>query len=208
MKRRKLLVATTNPAKFKRYKNILAVFSNIIEVVSLNSINLKFKVEENGLTAEENARKKAREYACRTGLPVLTVDEVLYVDAFLKEEQPGINVRRCVDRKREVSDEELLEYFLKKLYGVPLEKRTCRWVFAICLATPEGKEVLGAVELHELFAEESKLPMLPGYPLSSLLYNPDLEKYQVEYTPEEEKERLHGVYEKVRELVKEVFQLE
>jgi XTP/dITP diphosphohydrolase len=196
-----ILIGTGNPAKFERYKKILSNFENL-ELFSLKDIDLKLPIIEDGLTAEANARKKAREYAKVSQMPVLSVDEALYIDALSPEEQPGTNVRRITGRT--ATDEELLSAFLARTNHIAQEKRTVTWLYAICLALPNGQEYFEQIELHEMFTNEPSLPMIPGYPLSSILFDPILGKTQSNFTPEEYENYLQPVLEKVRRIV-EIF---
>src|SRR5262245_41797059 len=132
-----ILIGTTNPAKFDRYRTILSQCSGI-EVVAPNHNHAALPIVEDGPTAEANARKKARAYAAATGMPALSVDEALHVDAFPPEEQPGTNVRRYLGVR--ATDEELLAAFLAKIAPIPPDRRTVTWIYAICLALPDGRE--------------------------------------------------------------------
>jgi XTP/dITP diphosphohydrolase len=198
MSKERLLIATHNPAKLERYRRLLSDLQGI-ETVSFEELDVDLKVEETEPTALGNAVKKATEYAKAVNLPVLAVDEELFIDALPPEKQPGVNVRRIAGH--EATDEELLQAVLGLLEGLPLEKRGYAWNFAIALATPEGKVDTREVEFRGYFALEPKLPIRPGYPLSSLFYDPKLGKYHSEQTQKEELERLVGVKKAVEELI-------
>lgn len=197
MSKEKLLIATHNPAKLERYKTLLSDHKGV-EAVGFEEIGVSLKVEETEPTALGNAVKKATEYAKAGNLPVLAIDEELFIDALPPEKQPGVNVRRIAGY--EATDEELLQAVLDLLKGLPLEQRGYAWNFAIVLATPEGKMGTREVKLRGYFALKPKLPIRPGYPLSSLFYDPKLGKYHSEQTQEEELGRLAGVKKAVEEL--------
>jgi XTP/dITP diphosphohydrolase len=199
-----ILIGTGNPAKFERYKKILSNFQHLT-LLSLKDIDLKLPIIEDGLTAEANARKKAREYAKVSQMPVLSVDEALYINALPPEEQPGTNVRRMIGKT--ATDEELLSAFLAKTNHIPPEKRTVTWIYAICLALPNGQEYFEQVELNEMFTTEPSLPMIKGYPLSSILFDPILGKTQSNFTSEEYENYLQPVLEKVNNIVKNIYQI-
>ena len=64
---KKLLIGTTNKAKFDEYKNLL---SNLpLELVSLSELKIKEKPEETGKSFEENAISKAKFYYEKSGVP-------------------------------------------------------------------------------------------------------------------------------------------
>ena len=54
---KKLVIASNNAGKIKEIKRVLKDIN--IEVVSLKDIRLDIDVEEDGLTFEENAKKKS-----------------------------------------------------------------------------------------------------------------------------------------------------
>jgi XTP/dITP diphosphohydrolase len=101
------------------------------------------EVEEDGLTFEENARKKALGYAAQSGLWTLADDSGLAVDAL--DGAPGvISARFCgassstMDRKTidRLNYEKVLDLLRKK----PAAPRTARFVCCLCLAAP--REIL------------------------------------------------------------------
>jgi inosine/xanthosine triphosphate pyrophosphatase family protein len=105
----KILIGTKNSAKFNRYKTILSQMPDL-EVLSLRDIYITLPIIiEDGMTAEENASKKARAYAKSTRLPTLSVDEALYMGGLSPEQQPGTNVRRYMGK--ELTDDELLNLY-------------------------------------------------------------------------------------------------
>ena len=115
------------------------------------------EVEEDGETFTENARKKALGYAQATGLWTLADDSGLVVDAL--GGAPGVNSarfsgERAVGADRQTIDRRNMEKLLSMLEGIPMEKRTARFVCCLCLAGSEKVliETRGTVE--GLIAEE------------------------------------------------------
>jgi len=196
----KLLIATHNPAKYRRYRTILAQMQDLT-LLSLQDVAIAEKIVENGRTAEENAQKKAQGYASLAGIPALSIDEALFVEGFSPEEQPGVNVRRYPGR--EATDEELLTVFLEKMKQLAPRQRRANWIYAICIAFPGGKISFTQVCVPTLFTDEPHALLLPGYPLHSLQIDPRLGKKLCDCTPEEEHSRLSVVYEAVGALVRE-----
>jgi inosine/xanthosine triphosphate pyrophosphatase family protein len=196
----KLLIATHNAAKYRRYRIILEQMHDLT-LLSLQDVAVSEKIVENGMTAEENAQKKAQGYASLAGIPTLSIDEALFVEGFSPEEQPGVNVRRYLGR--EATDEELLAVFLEKMKHLAPHQRRAKWTYAICMAFPHGKISLTQVSIPTLFTDEPHSLLLPGYPLHSLQIDPRLGKKLCDCTLEEEHSRLSGVYEAVGDLVRE-----
>jgi inosine/xanthosine triphosphate pyrophosphatase family protein len=195
----RLLIGTTNPAKFNRYKTILSKFAHL-ELLALTNLDSIPEVIENGQSAAENARQKAFAYASATHLPALSVDESLLIPAWPSDEQPGVNVRRYLGFP--ATDEQLLEGFLAKIRPLPEEKRLAVWTYAINLSFPDGREFYDQVELTKKLILQPSLPLLPGYPLSSIQVDLKSGKSLRDLSIEEEWEHLAEVYEKVANIVR------
>ena len=191
------LIGTTNPAKFARYRTILAEVG-IRDVLSPREIGQLLPIVEDGQTAGENARRKAVAYAQATGLPTLGIDEALYIPALPAGDQPGTNVRRYVGRT--ASDEELLQAILAKISPIPAGQRQAVWIYALCLAWPPGRDIAAEVTIEEMFTDQPYRPLRPGYPLSSLLYVPAIGKTLTQLTPAEEAHHLAPLYTQLKQL--------
>lgn len=125
-----LLAATNNKGKLREYKRMLEPLG--FEILSLSDLSLQADPEETGSSFAENARIKA-EYVCAlSGLPALADDSGLCVDAL--DGAPGIYSARYSGG----SDEDNNQKLLQELKDVPMEKRTARFVCAICCAWPDG----------------------------------------------------------------------
>ncbi|MDF1667225.1 MAG: RdgB/HAM1 family non-canonical purine NTP pyrophosphatase [Planctomycetota bacterium] len=91
-------------------------------------------VDEDRDTFRGNAVKKALEYAEKTGGPVLADDSGLVVHAL--DGAPGVySARFAGEHANHAANNDLL---LKKLAGVPKEKRGAEFVTVMVLADPEG----------------------------------------------------------------------
>ena len=115
----KLLIATKNPGKAREMKMFLG---DGFDIVCLADLTDSPDIEENGNTFEENALLKAKFYFDWSGIQSIADDAGLEID-YLNGE-PGVKSRRWPGY--EATDEELIEMALKKLVGVPQEKRTAR----------------------------------------------------------------------------------
>ena len=126
----KVLFATTNPAKVKKYKKALE--EKGIELLTLKDLHINIKVEETGKNAIENAYIKAKSYYEVAHIPTIGMDNCIFVEELTEEEQPGTNVRR-VNGKR-LDDDEMLEHYTKliKKYG---GKLTAKWVYGMIIYT-------------------------------------------------------------------------
>ena len=89
-RKRRILVATTNPGKMREIAGIL---ENVpVEIVSLDGFPTVHEPEETGATFADNARLKALYYNRVTGLPSVAEDSGLEIDAL--DGAPGIHSAR------------------------------------------------------------------------------------------------------------------
>lgn len=135
--RRKILVATTNPGKIKELRTMLDFDVYWLSLADFPGI---VEIEEDGATFAENARKKAVGYAKATGLWTIADDSGLVIDALGGE--PGVKSARFSGEKFKGTDRMLIDHrniakVLELLKGVPVEKRTARFLCCLCLASPE-----------------------------------------------------------------------
>lgn len=176
----KVLFATTNPAKVKKYVSKLQ--EKGIEVLTIKDINLKLNVEEIGKNAIENAFLKAKAYFEATGIVSIGMDNNLFIEELSEEKQPGIYVRRV--NGKELTDEEMIKYYtnLVKENGGRL---TAKWVYGLVIYNgKEVKEYTWAKE-HFYFVDKPCEKRTLGYPLDSISIMPEYNKYFVELTQEE-----------------------
>lgn len=179
----KVLFATTNPSKVKRFQEQLR--KRNIELITLKDLNIKLNVNENGKNALENAYIKAKAYYEETKIPTIGMDDNLFIKELPEEKQPGTHVRRI--NGKELNDEEMLEYYtnLVKEYG---EKLTCKWVYGMVFYNDKGfKEYTWSRNDFYLVDKVSKKKD-EGYPLNSITIIPKYNKYLVDLTKEEKDE--------------------
>lgn len=197
-----IVIATRNPAKVSRYKEIFQ--GRVGAVIGLNDTDFKDKPAEVGKTAEENAELKARFYSKALALPVFSEDEALFVDFLPENEQPGVYVRR-IDGKTEVSDEELLTHWENKIVAAPQSQRTGRWHIAYSLCFPDGEITTVVIDYPvEFFSPRSKV-VIPGWPLNSITGDVGLGKPNSEYTAEEKERSGKKAKEAVLQKLDELF---
>ena len=179
----KLLLATNNNAKVREYKALLADLPYRLVTLADESIDLV--VEEVGESLEENAHLKAVTLAARSRLITLADDSGLWVDALGGE--PGRLSARYAGEN--ATDRDRVGYLLKKLEGVPREKRTARFKCVIALVTPEGKVEFCKGECEGLITCEPKGEHGFGY--DPIFYLPELRKTMAELTLEEKNKVSH-----------------
>jgi len=166
----KILIATNNPAKFREDKELLK--SLPIKLISLKDLGVKRKSIEIGKTFKENAIKKAKFYSKTTGLPTLADDGGLEID-YLKG-KPGVKSRRWPGY--EASDQELIDFALKRLEGVPRRKRGAQFKVVLAFAIP-GKRILTFEGKKKgIILTKPRGKLIPGYPFRSIFYLPEYGK--------------------------------
>lgn len=186
---KKLLIATHNPAKLAEIKHFLTGLS--IKLVSLKEMGIKEDVEEDGETFAENAIKKAKYYAAKSGLATLADDGGLEIDYL--NGGPGVHSRRWITGHR-ANDEELINYTLKLLKGVSEEKRGAqlRAVLALAFLNDQVKTAEG--KIRGIIANKPYIKKRwVGFPFRALFYLPKIKKYYNpdELTAEEERKYNH-----------------
>jgi len=183
----KVLFATTNPAKIKKYSERLK--ENGIEVLTLNDIDININIEENGKNALENAYIKAKTSYDATNIISIGMDNNLFIEELPEDKQPGTHVRRI--NGKELNDVEMIEYYcdLVKQYG---GKLTAKWVYGMVVY--DGKEVKQYTwsKGHFYFIDKPCEIRNPGYPLDSISIMPEYNKYFVELTKEEKNNNKNG----------------
>lgn len=175
----KILFATGNETKAKRFSKGLSKYG--IEVLSLKDINLNISVNEDGHDAIENAIIKAKAYAHKVNIPVLAMDDTLYLEGVPLNKQPGLYVRRV--NGKTLNDTEMLDYYtrLVKEYGID-GKLDSKWVYGMSLIN-EGNIYTYTWNKSGFYLTDKVSDKInPGYPLNSISINTKLGKYFTDMT--------------------------
>jgi len=195
----KLLLATRNRAKAREYSLLLQGIP--YEIVTLVDAGIGLVVSETGRTLEENASIKARAYAARGKLMALADDSGLEVEALGGE--PGALSARYAGEG--AYDRERIDYLLRRLEGVPWERRAARFVCVIAIASPEGEVELFRGECNGIIAFEPKGENGFGY--DPIFYLPELGRTVAELSIEEKNQISHRgrAARKARQLLSSTF---
>ncbi|MGX8711733.1 MAG: XTP/dITP diphosphatase [bacterium] len=127
----KFVIATHNQKKLQELERILMPLH-----ISVSAPDLP-EVEETGTTFAENAFLKA-DSACReTGLPAVADDSGLMVDAL--DGAPGVYSARYAGEN--ATDLDRIHKLLDAIKEVPQEKRTAKFISAICCVFPDGTRI-------------------------------------------------------------------
>ncbi|MBQ7739706.1 MAG: RdgB/HAM1 family non-canonical purine NTP pyrophosphatase [Eubacterium sp.] len=137
------ILASNNKKKLAEMQRILSPLG--INVVTAKMLGRELTdVVEDGETFEENARIKAVSACEEMKMPAIADDSGLCVDYL--DGAPGIYSARFSGGHGD--DEANNALLLKKLEGVPMERRTAYYVCAICCVFPDGREITVRGECH------------------------------------------------------------
>lgn len=137
------IIATHNVKKLTELERILTPLGISVQTASQAGFTLP-EVDETGTTFAENARLKAESAMRATGRPAVADDSGLMVDAL--GGAPGVYSARYAGP--DASDRDRYEKLLRELADVPDDRRTARFVSAVCCVFPDGTsiDVTGACE--------------------------------------------------------------
>lgn len=132
----KLVVASHNEGKIREIRDLIGPFG--FTIVTARELGLA-EPDETGTTFEENAAIKALAAAMAAGLPALSDDSGIMVDAL--DGQPGVYTADWAET-REGRDFMMamkkVEDRLQELGATERAKRTARFVSTLCVGWPDG----------------------------------------------------------------------
>lgn len=176
-----IILASNNKDKVKEVKEILKGY----DIISMKEAGIDVDIEENGTTFEENALIKARAIMKLTGQITMADDSGLEIDYLNKA--PGVYSARFMghDTSYDIKNKALIQ----KLEGVKGSDRSGRFVCAIAVCFPDGREIVKRGTMGGLIAEEIKGDNGFGY--DPIVYLPEYGKTSGELAPEEKNKISH-----------------
>ena len=202
--RSRILFASSNQHKVQEVRAILRECG--VEVIGLDDVERTVpEPAEDGQTFADNARIKAVYYARAAKRFCLADDSGLEVDAL--RAAPGVRSARYAGtgRSRAQRDRANNERLLRELAAVPREKRTARFVCAMCLADPQGNVVAETQgEVEGLIGSEPRGDNGFGY--DPLFVLPELGRTNAELSSQEKNALSHrgraarSMAQRIREL--------
>lgn len=187
----RILIATSNSGKLRDFAGIATPLE--IEIASIPGFPSLPPVVEDGLTFEENAKKKAEVYSTHVpGEIVLADDSGLEVDAL--NGAPGVHSARYAAEEphraeSNTDDEANNNRLIRELEGVPRENRTARFICVIATAR-DGKTLAtfrgtseGIILDHHQGTQ--------GFGYDPLFYFPEIQKTFAQLLPEEKAKYSH-----------------
>ena len=171
-----IVIATHNPGKFREMKALLDPLG--FKIFSLKDFPEIPPVAEDGATFAENAGKKAKTVADRTGRLAIADDSGLVVKAL--GGRPGVFSSRFAGEK--ATDGNKCQRVLEEMAGIPEKQRKAVFVCAIALALPKGevKIVEGECQGRISFAPRGEY----GFGFDPIFFVPEFGKTMAELEPE------------------------
>jgi len=188
---RRILIATSNPGKLRDFAGAAAPHG--IELGGIPRFASLPTVVEDGLTFEDNARKKAEEYSRSVpGEIVVADDSGLEVDAL--NGAPGVHSARYAAEEPHLADantddEANNARVVRELLGIPPERRTGRFV-CVLAAARDGKILATFRGTAEGVILDSPRGT-NGFGYDPLFYFPQIQKAFAELSAEEKARYSH-----------------
>lgn len=194
---KELVIATRNPGKLRE---MIAFLSPVVpRILSLRDFPEINEIVEDGKTFAENAVKKAKTVARKTGRWALADDSGLSVDAL--QGRPGIFSSRYAGE--EATDSDRIQKLLQEMASVAEGHRQARFICVIALSSPDGKTQIVEGECQGRITFEPRGQQGFGY--DPVFFVPEFERTMAEL-PLEVKNRISHrakALEKIRRLLSE-----
>ena len=194
-----VVIATRNQGKLREIEVILAPLG--LKMLSLKDFPELPEIVEDGLTFAENAKKKAREVARKTGRLTIADDSGLAVDAL--QGRPGVFSSRYAGEK--ATDQQRYQKLLAEMAGIPEAQRGAAFICSVAVASPGGriKIVQGECRGRIAFAPRGS----HGFGYDPIFYLPEFGKTMAELPPEIKNRISHRAraLEKLKEVLPELL---
>ncbi len=137
MEQYQIVLASNNAHKTEEFRRYFRESGLPIEIITMHEAGFDAEIAEDADTFEGNAYLKAKAVCDATGMCAIADDSGLEVDAL--GGAPGVfSARYC---GKHGDDDANNQKLLRELADVPDEKRTARFVSAICAVRPDGEYV-------------------------------------------------------------------
>jgi len=178
-----LVLATRNRHKGQELAALLGDLG--IRIRTLDDFPEAPEVEEDGLTCEANAIKKATEISRVTGLTAVADDTGLEVDAL--GGRPGVYAARYAGEGATYEDN--CKKLIQELSGVPREQRTARFITVAAIVVP-GESAQVAHGVLEGYITEAPVGSR-GFGYDPVFYVPELGATLAEISAEQKNRISH-----------------
>lgn len=130
---KRIVFASNNAGKIKEMRDILR--DSEVEIISASEAGVNEEVEEDRDTFLGNSHKKAEFVSRQTGEWAAADDSGLCIEAL--DGAPGVFSARWAGEG--ASDQDIVDHALKKMEGVPEEKRRAWFETVVVLSNPQGE---------------------------------------------------------------------
>lgn len=179
----KILIATTNPGKFKGILETFGAFE--AEFVSLSDLGIVQDFEEVGESFSEIALGKARFYHGLSGLPTVADDSGIIVEALAGE--LGLKTRRW-GAGAAASDEEWLKVFMDRMKEEV--NRNAEFICAAAYVSGDTEQVFEGRTAGAI-TTTVEAPLYAGIPLSSVFKPEGYDRVYAALSPDEKHAASH-----------------
>lgn len=178
-----ILHGTHNKRKIAFYNSCIDNSLPGIHFRTLDEFNAIEDVEETGQTFEANALLKARYYGNSIGLPTVSTDGGLEIDALNGE--PGVKTRRWIGRR--MTDAEMVDLIFERLNDVPWKERTASFTVVFAFYDPilKYEHIIKKSSHGMIITEKPELIKIPGFPVRSLFYINQFDRVLQDLTEDE-----------------------
>ena len=181
---KRIIFATGNAGKMREIREILKDMG--LEILSMKEAGIQADIVEDGRTYEENALIKARAVAKEAPDDIVLADDSgLEIDYLNKE--PGVYSARYMghDTSYDIKNASLI----KRLEGVEGQDRSGRFVCAIAVCFPDGREIVKRGTMEGLISKE--IVGDNGFGYDPIVYLPEYGKTSAQLDPEEKNKISH-----------------
>ncbi len=177
----RVVLASKNQKKLQELQEILSHMG--VEVVLQSQVGVDVDVEETGETFEENAILKAEAVRDATGMPAISDDSGLMVEALNGE--PGVYSARYGGPG--LDDMGRWKLLLENMEGK--ENRACKFVSVICCALPNGDRIMARGECPGILTRQAAGE--GGFGYDPVFYLPQHGKTMAELSAQQKNEISH-----------------
>ncbi len=178
---KEIWIATTNQHKVSEYEHMFSHYG--ITVKSINDLQEKIDIVEDGLTFEENALIKAKVLSKLINKAVISDDSGLVIDCLNGE--PGIHSARYLGHDTDYTYKNSV--IIERLKQV--SNRNCRFVCAIALVIPNKVEKVFVGTIEGIVND--KIEAGNGFGYDPIFYVPSIGKCLSQISNEEKNKISH-----------------
>ena len=181
----RIVFASHNPGKVKEMRRILDELN--IPIQTLDEIGFTEEIQETGATFEENALLKAHTVAKKLNEWAFGDDTGICVDAL--GGMPGVYSARWAGE--ETSDQEKMDFVMKKMKMVDIHKRGAYFETALALVSPRGKELIFKGRIYGAIPSVPQGVNRPRLPYDTIFIPDGYSKTFAEMTDDEKNQISH-----------------